>query len=628
MDPLSLSGTVLLLPLASALVIMLFHRPLKNVAHFISVGVAVIMWLCSLFLLVANDNKEPLLLFPFLKIGAFSANIGFIIDQQSKGMLFIVTFIGMLVHIFSLGYMKDDSAKARYFGCLSLFMFSMNGIVLADNLIMMFLFWELVGVSSYLLIGHWFEKPEASDAAKKAFITNRIGDFGFMTGILILFGAIGITSGGALSFDDMKRSLTEAASSPLKEFVTQYPGLFTLACVGLFLGAVGKSAQAPLHVWLPDAMEGPTPVSALIHAATMVAAGVYMLVRVHFLFFFSHQACEIMAWVGGITALMAALMATQQNDIKKVLAYSTLSQLGYMVMAVGLISPHAAPNAGMFHLYTHAFFKALLFLGAGAVIHACHHEQDIWKMGGLRHKMPGTFYTFAIGTAALMGVPGLSGFFSKEEILTAAYPTEHGGNIYLFVIGLVTAALTAFYMTRLVIVAFTGKSRGEGASHAHEVGFVMLVPLVLLAVFSLISSYIAPMFSAMVPEGHHEGAAGKIVMGCSIFVLIVGYLAASKLYTGKDKDPLNIPLFANKFYFDEMYAGLVKFAQDGVAWIVNGLEKIFIGGLTIRIPAALSAGLGNVLRRLQTGSLQGYTFVLGLGIVVAVYLAVFLTTKH
>ncbi len=623
MDPLSLTGTVLLLPLASALIIMLFHSVLKNVAHIVATGVAVIMFICALIFLGAENNKTPLLLFPFLKIGDFTANIGFIIDQQSRGMLFIVTFIGMLVHIYSLGYMKDDPAKARFFGALSLFMFSMNGIVLADNLLMMFLFWELVGVSSYLLIGHWFEKPEACEAAKKAFLTNRVGDFGFMTGILILFGVMGIGESGlgALSFADIKGSLETATGSPLRSFIEHHQSLFALACVGLFLGAVGKSAQAPLHVWLPDAMEGPTPVSALIHAATMVAAGVYMLVRIHVLIASSHLAGEIIAWTGGITALMAALMATQQNDIKKVLAYSTLSQLGYMVMSVGL----AAPNEGMFHLYTHAFFKAMLFLGAGAVIHACHHEQDIWKMGGLKNKMPVTFWTFFIGTAALMGVPGLSGFFSKEGILMAAWGHQKG----LFVIALFTALLTAFYMTRLVVVTFTGKSRSENADHAHEVPLIMMIPLVVLAIPSVLSAYgifAIPLNAMISHEGHHEG--GTIVAICSIVVVIIGFLAATKIYRGKDADPIKIPLFANKFYFDEFYAGLVKVAQDGLAWIVNGLEKIFVGGLTILVPAAISRALGNGMRRLQSGSLQGYTFVLGLGIVIAVYLAVFLTSKH
>jgi NADH-quinone oxidoreductase subunit L len=623
-SPETLTGVVLLLPLASAVIITLLHGVLKNTAHLISTGVSIIMFLCAVIFLGAKDSVDPLVLYPFIKVGGFEANIGFIIDAQSKGMLFIVTFIGMLVHIYSTSYMKDDSAKARYFGALSLFMFSMNGIVLADNLVMMFLFWELVGVSSYLLIGHWFTKPEASDAAKKAFITNRVGDFGFMLGMLILFGAVGASNwgnGGVLSFSEMKDAM-EVSNSPLKDFALNHQGLFTLACIGLFLGAMGKSAQAPLHVWLPDAMEGPTPVSALIHAATMVAAGVYMLVRVFFLLEASHLALQVIAWVGGITALMAALMATQQNDIKKVLAYSTLSQLGYMVMAVGL----HAPNEGMFHLYTHAFFKALLFLGAGAVIHSCHHEQDIWKMGGLAKKMPVTFYTFVIGTAALMGVPLMSGFWSKEGILIAAFPHEGHGSWLLFLMALFTAVLTAYYMTRLVVVTFLGKSRTKHADHAHESPLVMIIPLAVLAVPSIFSAYhfMSGPLSAMAPPHH----SNHLVMILSIVALAVGAFFGFTIYKGKDKDPVNIPLFANKFYWDEFYAGLVKYAQDRFAWIINGIESIVVDGLTVRLPAALARSSGNALRRIQSGGLQAYTFVLGLGIVIAVYLAVYASSKN
>lgn len=611
MNPESLTGTILLLPLAAALTVMLAHGLLKNVAHIICTGVALIIFGGACILLGAEDTTVRLL--PFLNVGDFSADIGIIVDRQSRGMLFIVTFVGFLVHLYSMAYMKDDDAKARFFGALSLFMFSMIGIVFADNLLMMFLFWELVGVSSYLLIGHWFKKPEASDAAKKAFLTNRIGDFGFMTGILILF-ALG---NGDLSFDGLKDSM-DVASSNLKHASENSSAIFTLAALGIFLGAVGKSAQAPLHVWLPDAMEGPTPVSALIHAATMVAAGVYMLVRVDFLFIPGALPTTIIAWVGGITALMAALIALQQNDIKKVLAYSTLSQLGYMVMAVGLRSP----DEGMFHLYTHAFFKALLFLGAGAVIHACHHEQDMWKMGGLRKKMPVTFITFVIGTAALMGVPFItSGFYSKEAILGAAY--SH--NKALFVIGLFTAMLTAFYMTRLVVVAFTGKSRSKNADHAHEAPVIMIIPLVLLAIPSLTSQWLTEPLQAAQIHGHGEGH--YVVMAASIVVLFVGFLLGLRTYKGREKDPVNLPVLANKFYFDEFYAGIVKYAQDRLAWLVNAFEKIFVDGLTVRVPTALVNVLGGGFRRMQSGSLQTYTFLLGLGIVVAVYLAVFFAAK-
>jgi NADH-quinone oxidoreductase subunit L len=511
--------------------------------------------------------------------------------------------------------MKDDDARARYFGSLSLFMFSMNGIVLSDNLVMMFIFWELVGVSSYLLIGHWFKKPEAADAAKKAFLTNRVGDFGFMAGILILFGLT-----GQVSIEELRGSME---NGPLLHLVTHHEWLITLAGLGLFLGAMGKSAQAPLHVWLPDAMEGPTPVSALIHAATMVAAGVYMLVRVYFIVGATALSADIIAYIGGITALMAALMATQQNDIKKILAYSTLSQLGYMVMAVGL----GGPKEGMFHLYTHAFFKAMLFLGAGAVIYACHHEQNIWKMGGLRKKMPVTFWTFLVGTAALMGIPLTSGFWSKEGILAVAYPTHGHGNGLLFIMAVLTATLTAFYMTRLVLVAFFGKTRSKDADHAHEVPGIMWVPLVVLAVPSLLAGYgiLAGPLQALVPDAHHDGAV--VVMACSIAAVLIGLLVALRLYRNATKDPVNIPVFANKFYVDEFYAGLVKYAQDRVAWVVTALERIFVDGITVRLPSAIVGGLGSWMRGLQSGSLQGYTFVLGLGIIIAVYITVFFSAK-
>src|SRR5213075_998014 len=337
------------------------------------------------------------------------------------------------------GYMRGDPGKSRYFASLSLFMFAMLGIVLANNFVMMFIFWELVGLCSYLLIGHWFERDSAADAAKKAFITNRIGDFGFMLGILMVWGAT-----GSVVFDDIISQLWRVTSNPT----------FLAICVLLiFCGAVGKSAQFPLHVWLPDAMEGPTPIAALIHAATMVAAGVYMLVRVGFLVQASPVALAVIAWIGTITAVMAALIATQQDDIKRILAYSTLSQLGYMVMAVGL----ASNDAAMFHLFTHAFFKALLFLGAGSVIAMLHHEQNIWNMGGLSRKLPITFIAFTVGALALIGCPPFSGFFSKDAILALAYER----NMPIFAVGLLTAFLTAFYVVRLLVIVFFGKARSE-----------------------------------------------------------------------------------------------------------------------------------------------------------------------
>ncbi len=619
-SPPPLLNIVLFLPFLVAVVILCLHRVLKGASVILSVASATTCFICSL-LMLGNVGEMPFHLMDFIHIeGVFEAGIDAVVDKQSAGMLFIVTFIGMLVHWFSIGYMKDDEAQPRYFGALSLFMFSMTGIVLAANLFMMFIFWELVGLSSFLLIGHWFHKSSAAEAANKAFLTNRIGDFGFMIGILMLFGV-----SGSVSFEDLKSSLE---SGNLHAIAAAHPTFMTIAALGLFMGAVGKSAQMPLHVWLPDAMEGPTPVSALIHAATMVAAGVYMLVRVSFIIAASPLACDIVAGVGGVTALMAALMATQQNDIKRVLAYSTLSQLGYMVMAVGLVAmnPTHAGNAdsighpGMFHLYTHAFFKALLFLGSGAVIYACHHEQDIWKMGGLRKYMPVTFWTFAIGTAALMGVPGLSGFVSKEGILDVAY----GECKWLFTIGVVTAGLTAFYMTRLVVVAFLGKARSEGAKHASEVPLIMLVPLAALAIMSIISAVpsVANGLNALKPVVEH-GHEGHTVMIFSLIALVVGAGGGFLLYRNRDSDPVSIKLFANKFYIDEFYAGLIKYGQDRVAWVVNAMERIFADGLVARLPAAIVSKMGSQLRVLQCGRLQAYTFLLGAGVLFVIYILVF-----
>ena len=607
----TLPTLILMFPLLSAAVILIMQRSLtlKNVCACLSVGSAAVCWVISLMLLGAKDDTGTM--FSYINVDGFHglhADIGYIIDQQSRGMLFIVTFIGLLVHWYSLAYMKEDEGKARYFGALSLFMFSMTGIVLANNFAMMFVFWELVGLSSYLLIGHWFEKPAACEAAKKAFLVNRIGDFGFMIGILILWGA----SNGEISFEGLKGSLGDGH---IQGALHSAPGwLITAAALGIFMGAVGKSAQVPLHVWLPDAMEGPTPVSALIHAATMVAAGVYMLVRVGFIIHASPMAMEVIAGIGGFTALFAALMAVGQNDIKRILAYSTLSQLGYMVMAVGL----GAGEAGMFHLYTHAFFKALLFLGAGAVIYACHHEQDIWKMGGLNKYTPATSITFMIGTAALMGFPFTSGFWSKEAILGAAY--DHCG--WLFASASITAVLTSFYMTRCVVVTFFGNARSDSARHAHEAPTKMILPLLILAVFAVISGYgfVTGPLQATVPA--HEHSNGW-VMAVSIAAILVGAGSAFLLYRGKDKDPLNIPLFANKFYIDEIYAVIVKVFQDRLAWVVTALDSIFADGLVARLPAALACRVGKAARSLQSGHLQSYTFALGAGLLLAIYLTVF-----
>lgn len=598
---------LLILPLLAAVSNQLFLRKI-GVAHWVSTAAATATFVIALLCLGKTDSMS----FPWATIGNFQVDIGITLDKLSTGMMIVVTGVGLLVHVFSLAYMKDDSAKARYFTGLALFMFSMTGIVLASNFIMTFIFWELVGLSSYLLIGHWYEKDSAADAAKKAFLTNRIGDFGFMIGILMLWG---IT--GTLTFDGM----TQWAESG--GVATISAGALGAALLCVFCGAVGKSAQLPLHIWLPDAMEGPTPVSALIHAATMVAAGVYMLFRVQFSIgadAFEGFSGTTIAWIGAITSLIAALMATQQDDIKKILAYSTLSQLGYMVMAVGLL----VGEASMFHLFTHAWFKALLFLGSGAIIYACHHEQNIWKMGGLLKKMPITAITFAIGTAALIAVPYVtSGFWSKEEILAAAYH----GNKALFAIAVLVAFLTTFYMTRAFVITFLGKTRSENAANAKEVGSLMLIPLVALAGMAIFSGFpfLSGALNAIRPDhggGHAEGHT--VVLIASLASLVLGLAAGFILYNGKEKDPISIPLFRNRFYIDAIYdKGIVKYLQDGVAAIVHFFDEILINGILVGGLSRLAESTGNLFRKAQSGNLQAYAFTFGLGVLLLIYFTVF-----
>jgi NADH-quinone oxidoreductase subunit L len=594
----SLPWILLFLPLVVAAVNQLVLR--KNpLVPLVSTASAVAMLVISFLLL----GKSETCAFNWATIGDFNLQIGIQFDQLSTGMMIVVTGVGALVHIFSLAYMKDDEAKNRYFTGLSLFMFSMTGIVLANNFIMTFIFWELVGLSSYLLIGHWYQKDSAADAAKKAFLCNRVGDFGFMIGILMLWS---IT--GTLTFTEMQVPAGISTAT------------LSAAILCIFCGAVGKSAQVPLHVWLPDAMEGPTPVSALIHAATMVAAGVYMLFRVQMSIgseAFDGFAGDVIAWTGGITALVAALMAVQQDDIKRVLAYSTLSQLGYMVMAVGL----GGGEAGMFHLFTHAWFKALLFLGSGAVIYACHHEQDIWKMGGLLKKMPITGISFFLGFSALIAVPFTSGFFSKELILEAAHEKQP----ILFWIASFVAVLTPFYMTRLFVVAFLGKTKSSDADHAHEVSPLMFIPLVILAVLAVIGGYgFAHHYAPAVPE--HAGEFHvNFLFWVSAIALVVGAGSAFILYSGKDKDPLSIPLLKNRFYIDGIYDNfIVRYFQDAFAAIIHFFDELFINGLLVGGLSRGAMSFGNFFRKLQSGQLQGYTYAFGLGVILVIYFTVFI----
>jgi len=619
----ALPWIILFTPLISALLILFVTKGSRTISGYVSVGAVLISLLASLVIFMRPDpegfNQFSWLYFPNL----FHVNIGVTIDRLSKAMLLVVTTVGSLVHIFSLGYMAEDKGKSRYFAGLSLFMFSMLGIVLASNFVMMFIFWELVGVSSYILIGHWFNKDSASAAANKAFITNRLGDFGFMLGILMIWAGYNTIDFGPLRsvIEHGDHSAVTIQATPffhhqLFHIASPSQLYLTIATLLIFCGAVGKSAQFPLHVWLPDAMEGPTPVSALIHAATMVAAGVYMLCRVSFLVQASPEAQNVIAWIGTITAVLAALMATQQNDIKRILAYSTLSQLGYMVLAVGLTGHDAA----MFHLFTHAFFKALLFLGSGAVIYAMHHEQDIWKMGALQKKMPVTFITFLIATLALTGCPGLSGFFSKETILSAAY--EHNRIIFWLALG--TAFLTAFYMFRLVAVVFFAPAKSDHVDHAHEVPSVMTIPLVILCVLSVVAGYpfLADKFLTLPPE---TGFGFVTLLAVGAFAIGAGI--AFVLYKGRKQDPISIPLFANKFYIDEAYAFLIKWTQDLLAGYTAWFDRWVLDfGIVRWVFAGGTYSVGLVLRFLQIGNLQAYAFIFGAGVIAIIYYILFIVT--
>src|SRR5881227_1954959 len=540
---------VLLVPLAGAVLIALVTRRAAGLSAFISVVAVSISFICSCVVFAKPEIRVAEI--PWIDFGELlRVPIGFTLDSLSKTMLVLVSGVGALIHIYSLGYMRDDPGKSRYFASLSLFMFSMLGIVLANNFVMMFVFWELVGLCSYLLIGHWFERDSAADAAKKAFITNRIGDFGFMLGILLVWGAT-----GSVVFDDIIPQLWR---------VTSNPTFLTICVLLVFCGAVGKSAQFPLHVWLPDAMEGPTPISALIHAATMVAAGVYMLVRVGFLVQASPDGLCVIAWIGTITAVMAALIATQQDDIKRILAYSTLSQLGYMIMAVGLASGEAA----MFHLFTHAFFKALLFLGAGSVLVMLHHEQNIWKMGGLSRNLFLTFITFGVGMLALIGCPPFAGFFSKDAILALAFEKDRA----IFWLALSTAFLTAFYMLRLLVVVFFGKPRSDHARMGREAPWVMIGPLILLAIpaFGSGFSFVARMFVQLPAEKESDW----LVPGMALGAALGGAILAIVVYRNRQADPLDLTPLRQRFYFDELYSFLIRATQELLAKLSAFLDRI------------------------------------------------------
>jgi len=555
--------------------------------------------------------------------GTFRAGFDLQMDQLTVVMVLVVTGVGFLIHIYSTGYMAHEGGYYRFFSYLNLFMFFMLILVLAANYVLLFVGWEGVGLSSYLLIGFYFLRKSASDAGKKAFIVNRIGDFGFMLGTFLLFRTF-----GTLDFTELFAKVS----------TQQWPhegwgvfGTFTVACLLLFMGACGKSAQLPLYVWLPDAMEGPTPVSALIHAATMVTAGVYVVARSHILFEHSETALAVVAVVGCATALFAATIGLVQTDIKRVLAYSTVSQLGYMFLACGV----GAFGAGIFHLMTHAFFKALLFLAAGSVIHAIGGEQDMRHMGGLSKKIKVTYWTMLIATLAIAGAPLFAGFFSKDAILFSAFTVGGRGGHVLYAVGLLTALLTAFYMFRLIFLTFHGKQRyDEHHVHVHESPWSMLGPLVILAVLSIFggwfalpsffggadyfANFLSPVFSAHEAEGLSEAAAHSLELtlaGVAVLTATAGFLIAFWLYLKQPGKPEQLAkslkgiytTVYNKYYVDEFYAAVVvrplMWVSENVLWKIVDVEAIdgTVNGIAHGATAA-----GDTVRHTQSGNTRSY----------------------
>lgn len=628
-----LSWIIPLLPLTAFCLIIFFTRENRKLSSAISLGAIATAFVYAVSLLIQQlgDNTPFELNYIWASFPTLKLEVGIYIDALTSIMLVVVTTVSMLVQIYSLGYMHGDPRFSRYYSYLSLFTFSMLGLVLANNFFLIFVFWELVGLTSYLLIGFWFEKKTAADAGKKAFITTRIGDFGFLIGVILLAAYC-----GTLNYQEV---FSQVAGGVIP------PAVLTFAGIAIFCGAIGKSAQFPLHVWLPDAMEGPTPVSALIHAATMVAAGVYLVARSMSLFEHSPDAAMFVAVIGIITSLLAASIALVQNDIKRILAYSTVSQLGYMIMALGL----GSFTAGTLHLMTHAFFKACLFLCAGSVIHAVH-SQDIQKMGGLRHKMPITYWSMLIATLSIAGIFPLSGFWSKDEIVASTL-----GHPIFMVLTLLVAFMTSFYMFRLIFLTFYGESRDHHAyEHAHESPRTMTTPLIVLGVLSVCAGWVAipwlehgySMF-AYHHEPHHAHAHYSIML-ISTLVAFSGIGLAYLMYIKRSISPQSLgakfkglyTLLYNKWYFDEIYDTVIikptltftnlLWSFDGgvIDWVVNASGRFTLWlsviktWIDVHIVDGAVNGLGYtiwatgaLLRQFQTGKVQLYGFFIIFGIV-------------
>lgn len=634
-----------LLPLIGFFINILFGRWfIKDKAHWVACGAVLASWVISLitFADVSGGKIINEDLYSWIISGSFRASVGFLIDPLTAVMLIVVTTVSSLVHIYSIGYMHGDKGYYRFFSYLNLFTFSMLMLVMANNFLQLYFGWEAVGLCSYFLIGYWYEKKSASDAGKKAFIVNRFGDFGFGLGVIILFLTF-----GTLHYEPVFGAMSGLVGKTIN-ILGYNIDLITLIALLLFCGAVGKSAQIPLHVWLPDAMEGPTPVSALIHAATMVTAGVFMVARCNAIFSLSHTAMNVVAVTGGVTALFAGTIALVQNDIKRIVAYSTVSQLGYMFLALGV----GAYGAGIFHLYTHAFFKALLFLGAGSVMHAMAGELNIQKMGGLRKYMPATYWTFLLASLSIAGIPGLAGFFSKDEILWRAYTGGPVGK-FLWLLATLTALLTAFYSFRIVFLAFHGKFRGthEQEHHLHESPKAMTIPLVVLAIGAVASGWVGipPLIgeflgiehsdkfggflAPIVGHPHGEGTHGEelMVMAISIAVGLIGIATAALFYLKRPELPVKLgttfkgayKVLWNKYYVDEIYSFLIVkptlwVAKNIVVAITDGL---LIEGIVNGIPKMIG-GFSAELRKIQTGFVHHYAIIMAFGALIVIALII------
>jgi NADH-quinone oxidoreductase subunit L len=621
------------IPLVSFFLIIFFGRrtPLRGASMgILAVGASFVMSLLVFFEFL-GDAEIVERSITWFRLGSFQLDLGMHVDGLAAMMFVVVTTVSLLVHVYSVGYMAEEPRFTWYFAALSLFTGSMLTLVIANNLIVLLVGWELVGICSYLLIGHWWEEKENSDAAVKAFVTTKTADVPFLFGIFVMTFAAGTTN-----IEEITHAVEGGEISP---------AVLTAGALLLFGGAIGKSAQFPLHVWLPDAMAGPTPVSALIHAATMVVAGVYMVGRLFTVFSASEQALLVVAAIGSITMLIAALLAMVQDDIKRVLAYSTVSQLGYMIAALGI----GASTAAFFHLFTHAFFKALLFLGAGSIIHAVHSNR-MSEMGGLRKPLSTTFWTFLIGSAALAGIPPLAGFWSKDEIIAESF---RGSHEIVWVVAILTAMLTAFYMTRALWLTFFGEYRGQG--HPHESPRVMTVPLVILAALSVVAGFLgAPFveggFRELVQLGEEAHIAGFdfALAGLSVGLALVGVLVGTALYrTYRERDPLRSlgPLYTlleRKYYLDDIYLrGIVRPIQysvsrfiywtnqrildgvvNGFAWMTrrfgtgtDAVDRHLVDGAVNRI--AIGTGwTGGLLRYVQSGNVQRYAVILFAGVAI------------